>query len=392
MKRFAIFLLAICMLLSGCSTWMDGSYHSVKPHIPQEDQVNPHGIQVNDYAQLYEALKSLTNNGLQNAVISVADYNQEKVEPDMKNAVSSLMTGDPITAYAVKEINFEMGVSTGRPAIAVDITYLHNLAEIREIREVGNAQSIRAVVNSELKKCTTGVVLYVENYTQIDFAQIAEDYAAENPQSVMELPSVAVNVYPEWGKDRIVELKFTYQTSRNILRTMQSMVASLFDAAAVFVSGYEQEAEKFDQLYSWLAVRYDYRYETSITPTYSLLLNGVGDSKAFAAVYRAMCKQAGLECELISGTREGEAWFWNLIRCDGKYYHVDITSQEDDDRLLLYYDEQMHDSRYVWDYSAYPETEQMPAPVPSEPEQTESSEPLPDVTEATEPENTAASE
>ena len=387
MKRFFLLLLAICLLLSGCSTWMDGSYHSVKPHIPQGDQVDPHGIQVSDYAELYQALKSLTNNGLQNAVISVADYDQEKVEPNMRNVVSALMTGDPITAYAVKEIEFEIGVSTGRPAIAVEITYLHNLAEIREIRKVTNAQNTKEVVTSELRKCTTGVVLYVENYMQIDFAQIAEDYAAENPQRVMELPSVAVNVYPEWGKDRIVELKFTYQTSRNVLRTMQSMVTSLFDAAAVFVSGYEREAEKFDQLYSWLAVRYDYRYETSITPTYSLLLNGVGDSKAFATVYRALCEKAGLECEIISGTREGEAWFWNLIRCDGKYYHVDITSQDDDNRLLLYYDEQMNDNRYVWDYSAYPATEQLPQPDPTEPEQTE---PTETPSEATVPENTAA--
>ena len=42
--------------------------------------------------------------------------------------------------------------------------------------------------------------------------------------------------------------------------------------------------------------RYDYRIETSITPAYSLLRHGVGDSRAFAVVYAAMCQQAGLEC------------------------------------------------------------------------------------------------
>jgi hypothetical protein len=50
----------------------------------------------------------------------------------------------------------------------------------------------------------------------------------------------------------------------------------------------------------------------------------VGDSRAFATVYAAMCRSAGLECMTVTGTRAGEPWTWNIILDNGGYYHVDL--------------------------------------------------------------------
>ena len=100
--------------------------------------------------------------------------------------------------------------------------------------------------------------------------------------------------------------------------------------------------------------RNDYRVETSLTPSYSLLRHGVGDSKAFAVVYSAMCRRAGLDCQTVSGTRDGNPWVWNIICEDGVYYYVDLLRSEAAGTMLRLTDANM--SGYVWDYSAYPET------------------------------------
>ena len=97
--------------------------------------------------------------------------------------------------------------------------------------------------------------------------------------------------------------------------------------------------------------RFDYTLETSITPAYSLLGHGVGDSKAFATVYAAMCRRADLECLVITGTRDGEPWTWNMVCDDGTYYHLDLLSSHRGFQELT--DNEMEG--YVWDYSAYPE-------------------------------------
>ena len=78
----------------------------------------------------------------------------------------------------------------------------------------------------------------------------------------------------------------------------------------------------------------------------------MGDSKAFADVYGAMCRQVGLECITVSGTRMGEAWHWNMVKVDGAYYHLDLLGSHRGGAFRLLTDDQM--SGYVWDYSALP--------------------------------------
>jgi transglutaminase-like putative cysteine protease len=187
----------------------------------------------------------------------------------------------------------------------------------------------------------------------MDFVQLVEDYAVQNPQIVMETPQVTVSMYPESGSDRVVELKFTYQTSRDALRNMQTQVATVVDAAVDMVSVTTQPKGKYAQMYALLMERFQvYTQETSITPAYSMLVYGVGDSRAFATVYAALCRQADLECLTVVGARDGELRYWNIINIDGIYYHVDLLRCKEEGQFREMTDAEMEG--YVWDYSAYP--------------------------------------
>ena len=127
----------------------------------------------------------------------------------------------------------------------------------------------------------------------MDFTQLVRDHAEEHPETVMEPPQVTAAAYGA-GSYRVVELTDTNQTSRDALRQMQSQGKPVFDAASLYVSGDGEDRQKLSQLYAFLMERFDYKIETSITPAYSLLRHGVGDSRAFATVYAAMCRLAGL--------------------------------------------------------------------------------------------------
>ena len=105
--------------------------------------------------------------------------------------------------------------------------------------------------------------------------------------------------------------------------------------------------------------RFDYKQETSITPAYSLLRHGTGDSRAFAQIYAAMCRDSGLTCMSVTGTREGEPWTWNIILDGEAYYHVDLLRCSEIGKYQEWTDEEMEG--YVWDYSAYPACSGNPA-------------------------------
>ena len=92
--------------------------------------------------------------------------------------------------------------------------------------------------------------------------------------------------------------------------------------------------------------RTDYKLRTSITPAYSLLQDGVGDSKAFACVYAAMCRQAGLECRTVTGTKNGKTWSWNRIVISNRVYYIDLIEAEQTGRLQLRTASEM--TGYTW--------------------------------------------
>ena len=131
-------------------------------------------------------------------------------------------------------------------------------------------QKARQMIYDEIANSNSGFVLYVENYQQTDFVQLVNEYAFSYPNEVMKAPKVTANVYPQSGSTRVVELDFQYQKGKVAL------------------------------LYSFQMNRHTYDIQTTDTPAYSLLCHGVGDSRAFAMVYAAICRISGLDCQVVS--------------------------------------------------------------------------------------------
>ena len=350
-KSGFIIVLTLCLLLAGCSGWMDGSYVSVTPRQVPTSDVQSGKVNAANYEQLLEVLSQMVDSGAENLVINVADFNQDALENAMLAATRYLQKSYPLGAYAIEEIAYEIGTSSGKPAVSVNIGYIHGRSEIRKVKKVSDMAAAQLKIIQALEKCDAGVVILVSEYEAVDVVQFVEDYALDYPDVVMETPQVAVGIYPEIGSSRIIELNFTYQSSRDVLRQMQSQVEPYFASASLYVSGDSAETRKYAQLYAFLLERYDYKIETSITPAYSLLCHGVGDSEAFASVYARMCREAGLECRVVSGTKAGEPWYWNMVRDNGTYYHVDLLQCSATGVFREMVDGEM--DGYVWDYSAH---------------------------------------
>lgn len=354
--RMIALLTGICLLLGGCG-WLDGTYVSVTPHQQQSGSVRTENLTVSNYDQLLNVMESVVSKGTESCVINVINYEQDNLEANVASVVQRAQRVYPIGAYAVERIGYEIGRNTGKTAIALDIDYRHSRNEIRNIQKAKDLDAARKYVGQSLENYDTILVMELPEYEDMDYTQVVQDYALAHPQNVMEIPQVTWETYGV-GVSRVVELTFFYQTSRDALRTMQTQVHPVFDSAVLYVSGEGAQQQKFAQLYAFLMERFDYKLETSITPAYSLLRHGVGDSRAFATVYAAMCRDAGLECMVVTGTRDGEPWTWNIICEDGFDWHVDLLRCNEAGRFQKQLDADMEG--YVWDYSAYPQCSEAP--------------------------------
>lgn len=354
MKRFAVLLTVMCLLFCGCGL-MDGEYLSVTPHELASTSGQSISQSASNYQQLQAVLEAMVSAGAESTVISVAKFDQNLLDTSVKAAANYIQKGHPLGSWAVEKVEYELGTGGGQPVVSVHISYIHGRSQIRQIQKVRNMEGAESIIKEALKDCADGVVIQVDEYKKTDILQLIEDYAGENPNTMMETPAVSVGVYPdERAGQRVMELKFTYQTNRDSLRLMQNQVQRVFSSAELYINSDGTDSQKYSQLYTFLMERYDYTIETSITPSYSLLVHGVGDSEAFATVYRAMCRQAGLECQVISGTKNGEPWYWNLILVEEQWLHVDLLEASAQGEFLGYEGDLMQG--YVWDYSAYGES------------------------------------
>ena len=353
MKKGVIALLtALCLLLSGCSGLLGGEYVYTQPHENVGTSSESVAAHAENYWQLYHALEDMITDGIPQGIIFVSRYDKAKVKEDADKAVKELIEKNPIAAYAVSNVKAELGTSAGEVALAIDISYFHDRAEIQRIKSVDSVDGAVLRIKSAASACESGIVLKVSNYRDVDFVQIIEDHAAVFPEYVIEQPAVSVNVYPDSGSVRVVEVKFTYRTSRETLKEMQTRVRTMFTSASLYVSADTQDSDKLLHLYSFIMERFEYVIANSITPSYSLLLHGVGDQRAFAMVYAAMCAREKIECYMVTGTRDGEATYWNIVNLDGRYYHVDLLRCSEEGEFILQLDSEM--TGYVWDYDAYP--------------------------------------
>lgn len=351
MKRKIILLaLVLGILLTGCG-WMDGSYVHVTPHENSAVQPDLEEGTASSYPQLRVLLEEMLEKGRAGGVIYVTDYNQTALHTSMSVMKRYILNTFPLGAYALEDLTYEIGSTSGKPAVAVEFYYRHSPTEIRQIRKMETMERAETAIGTALENRDSEIVLLIEQYDPRDFGQLAEDYAMDHPDMVMETPHVNQSVYGN-GDSRVLELQFEYETSRAALGRMQERVKPVFEAAKLYVSENASDFQKYSQLYSFLMERYEYRIETSITPTYSLLHHGVGDSRAFAVTYGAMCRQLGLDCRVVIGTREGEPRTWNMVRDGNNFYHVDLLACHDAGVYRQRLDSEM--VGYVWDYSDYP--------------------------------------
>lgn len=93
MKRLAACLLALVLLLSGCT---EGSYVSVKPHQGENTSGNAQAVAVGNYEEMLAALKEMVAGAVEQQVLSVADMDENAVTATLDQAIRTACRTDPM--------------------------------------------------------------------------------------------------------------------------------------------------------------------------------------------------------------------------------------------------------------------------------------------------------
>lgn len=117
------------------------------------------------------------------------------------------------------------------------------------------------------------------------------------------------------------------------------------------------EEEKVKAVNNYIVKIYKYDDTLKSDNVYTALTTKTTICQGYAMTAYKMFKILGIDCRIISGEHDGISHAWNLVKINGKWYHLDITNNDNivRDRYLLKGDSFMKTNKYVWDSKTYPE-------------------------------------
>lgn len=373
MKHMGVLLLllgAVC-LLGGCTGWLNEQYSRVEPHMEvyaNDKESEMDTAVVRNFDELTNLLVSLVTHHTSEISVDISQYDGA-VEVEVERAMENLRQENPLVAFALADYKAEFAEVGARRVCLLKLSYRRSAEQVESIQSVWGIQGMKQKINMALDNAQSTLVLRASSYSELDVESYVAQYYSTHMATMMELPRVTATVYPDRGSSRIIELQFQYTKDRQTLLEMRREVEIMLSSAAGYVRGQTSQEVKAERLYSFLRPLFSEK-GTTTSPIHSLLCVGVGDSYSMAVVYGLLCRQVELECQVVSGTKNGEPWFWNVICLDGVWCHVDLMTDLDGGDLTLRSDQEM--KNYTWDRENTPVCPvREPQPTESGPTETE---------------------
>jgi hypothetical protein len=370
MKKTIVILTAAALAatLAGCGNTQ--SYLYTQPHNERyEEDVNADALTVDNYYGLKNAILSFVESGTEEGVIRSYSYDGDIAE-DLETAAYEVTRVDPVGAYAVDYMTHDCNRIVSYYEIRMSITFRRTAEDIASIvRASGTAEAEELIVQA-LEDGASALTLRMSYSEDFDPQQIVQEAQREDPLLSIGAPAVTVQVYPESGVQRIVELQFSYDASAAVMALQREQTEQVIEELGRFISVDATERSRMSVIFRRLCNRCTYVDGEDQGTMYDALVTCSAGSKGIAEAFYTICARNGLACTTITGQKNGQTHWWNQVTIDGQTYHVDLTAAMEAGKssMGLLYDDDLYGA-YNWDTATYPACTR-----PEEPEEAESGE------------------
>ena len=365
MKRLCVLLLAAAMLLpsAGCAALFDRELYTEEPYEAAAEAAEPEedaADSISSYAGLRRAIARLVSEHADSAELQFQNYDGS-ISQDISTAcweVKSTAMG----AFAVDYISFDLSRIVSYYQAEIHITYKKSERQVSALEQTENMTALRERLDKAIRGGEAYLVLGMTaaSVTAEDVRNAAAEAYYADPLSCPVLPAAEAVVYPETGVDRIIEITLDYGMSAAALRERRR---ELTDAAAEMAaaarlgasSSAPGEAELLAGLCRYLTDNCTYG-ETAGGTAWDALTAGAADSEGLAMALKAGCQALGIPCRVVFGRLNARPHVWDLVTLGDGVYHVDVSNDRGDDRIVFLAGDAEMWSAYWWDTSDYPES------------------------------------
>lgn len=346
-KRILPLALAGCLLMSGCASMLERSYTSSTAHVDRPTTAEDSSVlRVENYRELVSAVLYLVSEGAQSGVIQLHDYDGS-VETDLPAACVEVTTQDPLGAYCVDYIKHEYARVLSDYQATLDIHYRRTQEQVRSMARVTGTGAIRTELREALSQFADQVVLRVAYFSGDEefIAGLIRRTYYETPAAALGYPETEIALYPDSGRERVVEILLTYPEGADELRRKSRALEDRLqdmekEEKPELQTALEKPEERARKILDLLWSRAAYAPDGGST-AYDALVVGVADDEGMALG----CALLDPACRVVEGTLEGEARFWIDMGLTGEKLYLDPA----DGTARLYTAQELFDRGYRWE-------------------------------------------
>ncbi len=369
-KRIAVLLLAAALLTSlcACATILEGDTLSVKPHIDNSpaNQATD-ATEVSSYEELRSRILDMVADHRESEVFSLTAFEEGDVPARVEEICKSVALESAFSEYCIYYINSEVNQIVSRCEARITVNYRHSKAQIDSVITTYSQRYLRSLLLDALET-RSGYIVFLTNMNMVTedyISALIEELYRSNPLTVVSLPNTSVNTFSHDGSDeRVIEISFEYLYTSSLLNTMSDAVNKSVDEIVDTVAE-GTDALMLLSLCEKLTQYVDFDIEAAADPqlteqdlastAYGAFVNRSAASEGYALAYKALCDKLGLECSVVPGRFNNSTHYWNIVRIDSDYYHVDPARCDISgfETAFLKRDSDII-SNYWWDTRDYP--------------------------------------
>jgi len=343
-RRLLCAVLSLSLLLTGCASLLERDYVSITPHNANlTAEGDPSVLRAESYQELVNALIFFINLGTESGSIRLY-LDAEDVEADVEAACLEVIQEDPLGAYAVEHIKYTIDSVVTYYEADIQITYRRTREQVASIVSATGTAAIRSELETALAAFAPERVLRISYFDRDEeyIRTLCREAYLATPATALDMPEVTVSIYPDQGRQRIVEIGLAYQLDGAELEHRRDALARTLQELTQPLSEKSEEA-KLSELLGLLADTVNYDSAAGST-AYHALVEGSSNSQGLALALAALCGSAELNSQVVSGEWNGLPHFWAVVQTQEGWRHLDPT----ENGVFFATDNQAAEAGYSW--------------------------------------------
>ena len=356
MKRIVVACLSVVILLglSGCSAVFSNTYYSEKDFQGSQGIDLDSNEVVQNYAELRRLVFGLLNDHEESLELVFSGYTGNVVS-DIASVCNAVNTESAYGAYCVDYVSYDLTQIVSYYEAVITVAYRYTQEELAGMKTTNTLDGFAELIAEELVNEPEQVVVKVNNGTndKTTVSDMLERIIRNNPLAISYYPKVNVEIYSGNSSQKIYEVNIVYDADTDNAARLTAMKSEIDRAAQSVKKG--NAAQTIVAAAEYLEKRCNVVASGGNT-AYDALVSGIADSEGVASAFKALCDKTGIECMVVSGRMDRLDHYWNIVKIDDAYYHVDVSVLKDlggaKSLLLRDADKQID---CWWDQSAYPD-------------------------------------